>query len=82
MNNALGGACFVRGSADEDTNGIVVGGVMLCATLYYQNRQQSQQFYAENEDELLEIARSKKAALIAENPLIYTKDSWSMRIMT
>lgn len=82
MSNALGGSCFVRGSADEDANGIVIGGVMLCAVLYYQDRQQSQQFYAENEDELLEIARSKKAVLIAENPLIYTKDSWSMRIMT
>jgi len=75
----LSGSDFVRASADDDTNGAVIGGFMCVGRLYYQCRPQSQQFYATTTEGLVGMARDRKKQLIAENPLVYTVDAWYLR---
>ena len=79
--NGLSGSDFVRASADDDTNGMVVGRFALVGWLYYEDRPQTQQFYANTQLELQDMAVSRKAELMAENPLIYTHDGWTLRIV-
>lgn len=66
---------------DDDVNGLIVGDVVMTGILYYQERPQSQQFYAKDRDSLLKIAMDRKKELIQENPLIYSTDEWTMRIL-
>ena len=75
-----GGADFVRASADDDTNGLIVGAYTLVGRLYYQGRPQSQQFYAANDGELQAMAANRKRDLFADNPEIYRIDGWELRI--
>lgn len=76
----IGGKDFVSASQYDDPTGVVIGAFVQQAALFYQGRQQSQSFYAKTDDELLQMARELKAALIAENPLIYRQDDWELRI--
>ncbi len=76
----LSGSDFVRASADDDTNGVIVGAYNLVGQLYYQDRPQSQQFYAAADEGLQEMAMNRKAELMAENPEIYRIDGWELRI--
>lgn len=78
--NGLSGSDFVRASADDDTNGVIVGGFALAGRLYYQGRPQSQQLYAATDEGLQEMAMNRKAELMAENPEIYRIDGWELRI--
>ena len=75
-----GGADFVRASADDDTNGVIVGGFVSVGRLYYEGRPQSQQFYATNEEELQAVAADRKRELLTDNPEIYRTGSWELRI--
>ena len=75
-----GGADFVRASADDDTNGVIVGGFVSVGRLYYQDRPQSQQFYATTEQELQAMAADRKRELLTDNPEIYRTGSWELRI--
>lgn len=76
----LGGADFVRASADDDTNGVIVGSFSLVGRLYYQGRPQSQQLYAASDGELQAMAANRKRDLLADNPEIYRIDGWELRI--
>lgn len=76
----LGGSSFCAASADDDAGGIVVGAFCITGRLYYQDRPQSQQFYATTEDKLRAMAADRKSRLISENPLIYRTDEWTLRI--
>ena len=76
-----GGADFVRASADDDANGVIVGGFVSVGRLYYEGRPQSQQFYATTEQELQAMAADRKRELLADNPDIYRTDGWDLRIL-
>ena len=76
-----GGADFVRASADDDTNGVIVGGFVSVGRLYYEGRPQSQQFYAANDGELQAMAADRKRDLLADNTDIYRTDGWELRIL-
>ena len=76
-----GGADFVRASADDDTNGVIVGGFVSVGRLYYEGRPQSQQFYATNEQDLQAMAADRKRELLTDNPDIYRTDGWDLRIL-
>lgn len=76
-----GGADFVRASADDDTNGVIVGAYNLVGRLYYQGRPQSQQFYATTDEELQTMAADRKRELLTDNPEIYRIDGWELRIL-
>lgn len=68
----------------DDVNGVIVGGDFICGQLFYDGRPQTQKFYADSEDELIEMARAKKREFIesVEGVLgVYEDDSlWQLRI--
>lgn len=76
-----GGASFARASQDDDTSGVIVGAYNLVGQLYYQDRPQSQQFYATTEQELQTMAADRKQELLTGNPDIYRTDGWDLRIL-
>lgn len=80
MNTRLSGAGFARASQDEDTSGVIVGAYNLAGQLYYQDRPQSQQFYATTEQELQTTAADRKRELLTDNPEIYRTGCWELRI--
>lgn len=68
----------------DDVNGTIIGGDYVTGQLFYDGRAQTGTFYADSDDELIEMARTKKRELIAsvEGVLgIYEDDSlWQLRI--
>lgn len=80
MSARLSGAGFARASQDEDTSGVIVGAYNLAGQLYYQDRPQSQQFYATTDQELQTMAADRKRELLADNPEIYKADGWELRV--
>lgn len=80
MNTRLSGASFASASQDEDTSSVIVGAYNLAGQLYYQDRPQSQQFYATTEQELQAMAADRKQELLTDNPEIYRTGSWELRI--
>jgi hypothetical protein len=80
MMKRISGASFARVSRDDDTDGVIVGAYNLAGRLYYQDRPQSQQFYAATEQDLQLMATDQKRELLADNPGIYKTDGWELRI--
>jgi hypothetical protein len=70
---------------DDDTNGVVIGGMYSVGNLFYRGRQQGRQIYAKNETELKRMAEDWIAAKRAEyGPVfgeIFQDDAWELRIV-